>query len=433
MTGACPNMRRRVFLMKKSLVIFGKMICILLLCICLGTGLIILAYSVPVERMEPQMRQARQIFEEEGAYPVLSDLCTSQLDNWSDANMILAAVYGGPEGAVEKAMTVRQYRVNGEGPVKSLIAYYDVAEQDKTISPWGRYWCGFLIILKPLFTFLGYGSIRILNLVLQTVLNVLIVCSLYRKGMGKAIVPYIIAIAFLMPLATAYCMFYSTVFYIFSVSSLIMIWKHDKWENTTKYIYVFLVIGALTSFMDYLSYPLVTFGIPMIFYLLACREERVRKVILQEFLLLFSWGMGYVGMWAGKWCVSSLILRTNTFKSAIGTILLRTSTSASDGSKFSLFEMLGRNIKLFVDTPALIVFILFEAALLAVIIKRREVRLLGINIMKFGLVAVLPFIWYVGASNHSYVHYFFTHKELVITSFAVMAMTVKTLAIKKEG
>ncbi len=419
--------------MKKSLGIFAKMICVLLLCICVGTGLITLAYLVPVDRMEPQAREAQPIFEEEGAYPELFSFCTSRLDNWSDANMILAAIYEGQESPLEKAMTVRQYRVNGEGPVESLVEYYNVAEQDKTISPWGRYWCGFLIILKPLFTVLDYSSIRILNLVLQTCLNGLLVYSLYRKGMGKMIVPYIVTISFLMPLATAYCMFYSTIFYIFSISSLIMIWKHDQWENTTKYMYLFLVIGALTSYMDYLSYPLATFGIPLIFYLFACREERVRKVILQEFLFLFSWGMGYVGMWAGKWCVSSLILHTNTFKSAIGTILLRTSTSSSDGSHFSLLEMIWRNIKLFADTPAMIVFILCEAALLAMIIRKREVRLLGKNILIYGLVAVLPFIWYLGASNHSYVHYFFTHKELVITSFAVMAMTVKTLAIKKEG
>ena len=34
--------------------------------------------------------------------------------------------------------------------------------------------------------------------------------------------------------------------------------------------------------------------------------------------------------------------------------------------------------------------------------------------LPFLLVAMLPFVWYLFASNHSYIHFWFTYRELVI-------------------
>lgn len=152
------------------------MICILFVCIGIGTGLMTLAYLIPVNIMEPHIRETQTVFIEEGAYPELSKYCSSRLDNWSEANMILSAIYDGPERTLEKAMNICQYRIeNNSKPVESLMAYFGVSVNEKVISPWTRYWCGFLVFLKPLFALMSYKTIRTVNLIFQTSINVVLV------------------------------------------------------------------------------------------------------------------------------------------------------------------------------------------------------------------------------------------------------------------
>ena len=46
----------------------------------------------------------------------------------------------------------------------------------------------------------------------------------------------------------------------------------------------------------------------------------------------------------------------------------------------------------------------------------------------FIALCVLPFVWYVCAANHSYVHAFFTYRELVITALSGMCLFAKFAA-----
>ena len=38
----------------------------------------------------------------------------------------------------------------------------------------------------------------------------------------------------------------------------------------------------------------------------------------------------------------------------------------------------------------------------------------------FLLIACMPFVWYIIMSNHSYIHAYFTHRELAISCMAVL-------------
>lgn len=74
----------------------------------------------------------------------------------------------------------------------------------------------------------------------------------------------------------------------------------------------FLIIGMLTSFFDFLTYPLFTLGMPLILISVLGTFSSVQKLcdIVKNSIF---WGIGYGGMWCGKWMVGSILTGDNLF------------------------------------------------------------------------------------------------------------------------
>lgn len=64
------------------------------------------AYSLLIAPIENHVNSSAAIFEEEGAYPSLFSWSTSQLDNFTDAVMLLEAADDTANSAINKAMLV---------------------------------------------------------------------------------------------------------------------------------------------------------------------------------------------------------------------------------------------------------------------------------------------------------------------------------------
>lgn len=227
-----------------------------------------------------------------------------------------------------------------------------------------------------------------------------------------------------MPLATAWSLQFSVVFYIFSIGSIILVLKNEKWLGTEKYNFYFLFLGIATSFFDFLTYPLVTFGIPVIFYFSMNKCDNVKKSITQLICFLFHWGTGYVGMWAGKWIVASIVLRRNVLLDSFGAIQNRSSLHDASGMTFSILDVLNLNIEAFLKNPIIILAIIFLVMQLILAYKYGLKENYYSSIIIFVSIAILPFIWYIGASNHSFIHFWFTYKELIITAFSIFCLVV---------
>lgn len=82
-----------------------------------------------------------------------------------------------------------------------------------------------------------------------------------------------------------------------------------------------------TAFFDYLTYPLVTLGGPLVFYLLLeDNKQSLKGNIFKLLLLAFVWGFGYVGMWISKWIIASVVLNKNVIASGLSVIAYRSSS-----------------------------------------------------------------------------------------------------------
>lgn len=397
--------------MKKLLNCAGLLIAGILL----GTLALCLVYLLPVQLMQTHLTESLDSFMEEGDNPFLiKGLKGSSLDNVTDAIMLGSAVYRSDRPFYQAAMLVARH-ANGLETMDALEEYLTEGNTEGE-SEYSRYWHGYLLFLKPLLLFLNFGQIRILNGVAMVVLVAAILILLWRRGMWRAAVAYLLALLALFPMTIPFSLQFSACFYVGNAALLLALSGFESWERSDAWPYFFLLTGMCTSFVDFLTYPLYTFG--MVFTLcLVMRRDTGRGAF--RFLLKSgsAWCVGYLGMWAGKWCMGTLLSGQNLFVEALSSVSVRTSLEAYD-EKISRIITVLRNFYIYANIWG-ILLALAVLAWLCCNLRGQKLKVCLPRIGQLALVACFPLVWYVLAVNHSYVHYWYTFRDLAFSVFAV--------------
>jgi len=231
------------------------------------------------------------------------------------------------------------------------------------------------------------------------------------------------------PITTGMSMQFSSVLYIFLIAMIVMLLFHEKLKN--KYGYFFLIIGMMTSFFDLLTYPVATFGIPIILFFIL--ENKSLKEGIKDLIIYgLAWIVGYAGMWAGKWILSSILLKENMFIPAIEKIMERTGNETINGN-FTRLTVLKLNTKMITNVPNILITVIYIIYLsIKAIIQRVKISFKNIkNVLCFILIATIPIAWYIVAGQHSIIHYWFTYRSLIVTAFAGLVF-ITILLSKKE-
>ena len=394
----------------------------------LGISLLTAVYCIPTDNINHNVAISAETIEEEGTYPTLSVWFHSMLDNWTDSVMMLTSVYDNTEmNELDEAVKVESGYIEDKNPAEILVSHYINGEAFSGFSEYCRYWHGYLVFLKPLFYFTNYSFIRAINGIVQILLMILLCWLLYKRNLSKYIIPLIITYLMLMPVAIAKSMQFSSCFYLFMISTLIIVYNK---EHTNRLVScVFLFTGILTAYFDFLTYPISTYGIPMIL-LLAIQDNK--QIQLEEKLYgIFRngvyWCLGYGGMWACKWFIS-YIITGYSFSEIFSVIAYRTSMSDEQKS-FSLFNIEWQNYSDFISTPITLVALIVIAYF--VIANKNKHYSANDNFYKimlpYAIVGVCPVVWFAFASNHSAIHYWFTNKACSVTLLAALFFIVNVI------
>ena len=396
----------------------GCMLICLILAVCIGTLLLCGAYSLPTKPIYDNVQKSAVVFEKENTYQILFSWCTSMLDNFTDAYMLLGAADQTEAPVLEKAM-MNYPGIHTKDPRQELTDHFINGEPLVQHGGYARYWHGYQIWLKPLLSFTTYQGIRIINAVLQSGLVILACILFYRKKIKKVIFPFILTWLMLMPAALAESLQFSACFYVAVVSMIALLP-----EKPGRYSYVFLFSGIATAYFDLLTYPVFTFGMPAVLYF-AMNPLKTSKEEIGRFVWIgFCWVLGYAGMWAMKWAAGSLLTGRNIFSDALGQLRIRTSDLSQDNvTHVSWFECAARNILWFVTTPATILTGCYCVWNCFPFSGRRSGDGTGegiseVHILPYLLVALVPFVWFAVTINHSYMHIFFVNKTLAMSVFA---------------
>jgi hypothetical protein len=403
-------------IVKKAAIFIGIFITIVLL----GLLAIIITYKLPNGKVKKHIEESLSQFKDEGLYfRVESEFYSSQLDNFTDA-LILNELYytNNNRTIIDKAMNVYSYSKTANNPVDALIKNVEEKIEnridDGIESPYARYWHGNLVVLKVLFAFFNYSEIKMLNYLVQIALVIVVIYLMQKKNLKNFIIPFLISLFLINAMIIPLSLQFSTVFYILLISLIVMLLLDKIIISKKLYLYLFLIIGMLTSYFDFLTYPLVTLGIPLIFLLLLDKSNSYKKIII----CTLSWGFGYVGMWASKWAVGSILLKRNLFEDAILQIKYRSSSE-----EFNRFNAILKNFKIYNYTVYKLIFtiiILYYLIRIIKLLKKLKIKYIK-KIIPFLIIAVMPMVWYFLASNHSSIHYWFTFRALIIFFFAIMS------------
>ncbi|GFI68573.1 hypothetical protein IMSAG249_00390 [Lachnospiraceae bacterium] len=415
----------------QKLIILRDMILTLLFSIGVGFVIMLAVYLLPAGPMKANMQKCTDVLKNEGRYPLLIEgYKSTRLDNYTDAIMILTALYEDEEKNIaEKAMGNYRVIYDNMNPVEMLTSYLEGNVSDDVID-YPRYWHGYLAVIKPVLLLFDYTDIRVFNMIIQGLLLIYIIILMNEdKRLRNYIIPFIASIFVTNPYTISYSMQYSSVYYIILVSTIVLIKKKDKFlAERSKFVIFFMIVGSMTSFLDLLTWPLATCGFALVLALIIIDEKMPTKIIL-VIKYSVSWGIGYIGMWAGNWLISSAVLNKNIIKDAINEIVIRASNNilGEDAYTVTLKEVVRNQFFPILKWPYAILLLLVVVYLCCKLLKGIQsengcFKERVLQSVPFLCVCILPFIWCVFSKNHSYLHYTFTWRILSVTIFSGLSM-----------
>ena len=369
-------------------------------------AVLIMVYSVLLtivfipksERLIERTVAAIKIIDTEGTYrsPVLAYPANIILDNATDRMMISMAQGNSNYSALQNAF-----------------------------SRYARYWHGYLVFLRPLFMLFSYRSIRYLSLFHLTLLMFGVAIALARK-LGTH---YAMLFGFVLSMCNynifPYSLQFSSVIYVMLYAMLIIILFYKRQLCDIEWlICAFLAIGSITNFVDFLTAPLLTLGIPLT---LCCilrnkYEDCSFKSNLHYILTgTLYWGAGYSLTWFSKWVLTYIIDSNAIVKSVSQAARLRMFGGEYEGRYYPLdrLRMFGDNVRSMYPLVLCVLIMLVILILLFIIIKHHKPASRIRNFSPVLFLCIYPYVWYMVLAHHSQAHSFFTYRIQAITIFAL--------------
>jgi len=400
-----------------------------------GFILIVAVYSIPVSRIREHVEQSSVIFDEEGLVSsYIPWLTSTRRDNYTDSIMLSMAAHSGSGSVLDNAMESRYIYVEDSDLYDKdgyLLHMLDASEDGSSVEvEYSRYWHGYLVFVKPLLLLMNYGGIRIVNAIVQVImLGFVLLRMVHHPKAKKMVIPLLIAVFAINPVSTVINMQYACIYNITMLSLLLMF--NTKFFDENNYWKAFLVIGISVAYFDFLTYPLVSLGFPLVM-MLVIREDTSTGNLKTAAVSCVNWGLGYALMWASKWVLCYVITGRNTITDALGQIKERTVTNAyaeTGISSDNIIDVIGYNIEAFRDWLSFAVFAgAIVAFILYIVIGKKKFKTDESSLIPLLLIAMIPFVWYAVLSNHSAIHFWMTYRNLTVTIMAVAAILMSAVS-----
>lgn len=355
--------------------------------IVLGWLLLAGAYSIPYSWIEPNVVAALHQVEGEGTYPE-SYVDNKQFDNFTVRIMLQVSAGGDDESPMLSALETNRYY---------------------------RYWHGYVVLLRPLLVFLSLNRIRALFQFLLLIAITVFVASAVAKWGRRGVAPAIIVSAayfmFGAPQAAACLPFFPSLI----VSVILSIWVMSLGKvSRLKLAYGFMLCGIAVVYLDFLDTPSVALTVPLglLIWRLAVDGQNAAVVLTYAAACSAAWAIGYFGMWAGKWLLSSVVLNVNVVADAFHQASLRAGMIESESAaNADAISAISKNMGASAGVSFLNVAQAFVCAVLAFLqVLKGDRRRSGI-LLVFLICAALPYAWYAVLSDHSVIHWWFTYRS----------------------
>lgn len=285
-----------------------------------------------------------------------------------------------------------------------------------------RYWHGYLIIIRPLLLLFNVSTIRVIFVIMFIILAIILLYFINKKINLITAIIFLIGLIWVEYFYIGISLQGAFVFFIMMISSILLLTRFEKIKSMP---FMFFIIGMLTNFFDFLTVPILTFGFPLILYLLLSKEKSLKKNFINILLIVLAWGVGYALTWISKWVLTYLIFNKNLFETIWQQILYR----SVGGEDIGYADVLLSNFKyviggIFLEILAIFVFVTLKSKKLKIHFEKKSILYL--------LISLVPFIWYLILENHSYYHSLFTYRNLLLTIIGVSIFILNIVNSEKE-
>ena len=396
-----------------------KTVAILAISVVIGYLLLVLAFCLPDGRIRHNVINSASSFNGEYHYLIHDNIMT-KTDDFTDAIMLMTASDTSDRNPFTEAIYAYHTEREDAGPNEVIR---DLNSSENHQVTYSRYWHGYLLLLRPLLIFFNYSQIQVLISFIVVALVIIVAYLLQKKGLTKYIIPYSVAIAMMFPMTISLSLQYISVFGIFNVFMIVILLYFDRLLERKNYFYLFLIIGMLTCYFDFLTYPVVTLGIPLLIWLLLLNKKEKKSNVynLKQVLIgTAAWCIGYFGIWVGKWSIGSLVTGRNLFSSAMDAANSRASVTMSSEEITRFFPISEAFNKIFSE-PFLFVILILVVVFVFLIVRKKIVlkkQEAFANLWMFAIM-MIPLLWFMVLANHSAWHLFFTYRTMSVLIFAI--------------
>lgn len=443
---------------KKYLVQLLRYILVFIILICMYLILLTLSGLIPSSWMKDNVTKSSEILNEEGEKKFI-DLGYKQesIFLFTDALMINTAYSVDSSNPLESSMLARKNYIPGQTQEVYIDSQYNLGASEKYINKsngdlyqtkelyglmhgenitqsfeYARYWHGYLVILRPLLAIMSYSGIRIFLLIVAIILIGSLLFLIGKKINIQTAIFFLIGLLAIHIFYVTQSMNESFVILVGIASSIFILLKKDTKKNIGLN---FFVIGSITIFIDLLTEPLITLGLPLIVYLLLMQKkgQSLKENIIDFLKICILWAIGYGITWLAKWILVSVLYNRPIIQIAIEQARFR---SGDSNGNFSLGFVVNRNFNFLSDTVmqfiALFILIFAMAKVIINIKKKIDIKENLLCCIPYVLTSILPIVWYFVLRQHSVIHAFFTYRILIITLISLLILPDKLFEREKE-
>ena len=388
------------------------------------TLLLTSVFAIPTSAIKNNIVESVKQIQKEGLWFQPLGFYLFQIDNMTDCLMMNINASADSDNPIRSSMIdnySQPYEYGDTGTyLKMDQTTLDIAEnganKSTIFSDYARYWHGYQVVLRPLLYFFNYNQIRVINYIALFVLITITIVLLYKR------LNIIYALSFAATLVLSNIMIvplaiqFSTCFYI-ALFGMIIILNCNRITDSKRLTIIFFTIGAFTSYMDFLTTPILTLGFPLLVLIAINKEkERLRTLFTQSFV----WFLGYASIWASKWLIGWILTGENIIDTAMACAQQRVGNTIVFGGvempMNQFFEIILSKLSNMIY-PICIAIGVVIALLIIFFYKNRN------KVKKFNwlvIIAIMPIAWFIIMKNHSLQHIFFTWRDFMLTLWCML-------------
>ncbi len=424
--------------MKEIIKKIGKSLLMVIVASIIGIVALVAVYNIPVSTISKHIteseKELRSQRDDDSDY---ENNASTIFDTRTNIIMLHEAMYPLSGSSINDALInpAAEYYVGTTDEWIDRLCYLsktgDFDRYEKT--PYPRYWHGYLTYLKPLLSLFDLSEIYRLNFIV-VVASIIAVWYLALKKLGKYSYAYLIMLS-TMNVGNIYQSFQlSTAFYAMQLT-LILLLLQNKEDIEKNAWWIFLLDGIVLAYIDFLTYPILAFSIPIAVYLLLTKEKKIKALCVEFIKNGVFFTIGYAGMWLMKWVYATLLTDVNVIEDAIQSVYHRVGGENMQTQDFIVPTRkiaFSWNLTTYFSFVNIVIIIsLIIAFIILIIVKRKlcfhkDVALISF----FGIL--MPIAWIFFVYNHCAQHPHLEWRSFCGILFSISLFAISLIEYKND-